>query len=133
MPFAAANVVTNIGKAMFADRMRTSPATYTSSPKFLGIGVGATGAARTAAVGDTALSTAAESRTSGTESTVTTTNANDTYQVAGTVTATATRAVDEGGLFDAASAGNMAVSWTQAVDSLLLGDSITYTVRIQQV
>lgn len=132
MPFAAATVVTNIGKAMFADRMRTSPGTYTTSPKFVGIGVGATGAARTAAAADTALTTPVESRTSGTESTVTTTNANDTYQVSGTVTATAPRAVDEGGLFDAASAGNMAVSWTQLVDNLNTGDSITEIVKVQQ-
>lgn len=132
MAFGVAQVVTNIGKAMFADRMRTSPGTYTTSPKYIGIGVGATGAARTAVAGDTALSTAVESRTSGTESTVTTTNTGDTYQVAGTVTATATRAVDEGGLFDAATSGNMAVSWTQNVDSLISGDSITYTVKVQQ-
>lgn len=133
MAFGVATVVTNIGKAMFADRIRTSPGTYTASPKFIGMGVGATGAARTAAVTDTALSTAVETRTSGTESTVTTTNTNDTYQVSGTITATATRAVDEGGLFDASTAGNMAVSWTQAADNLLSGDSITFTVKVQQI
>lgn len=132
MAFGVATVVTNVGKAMFADRMRTTPATYSASPKFIGMGVGATGAARTAVAADTALSTAVETRTSGTESTVTTTNTNDTYQVSGTITATASRAVDEGGLFDAVSAGNMAVSWTQAVDNLVSGDSITFTIKVQQ-
>lgn len=130
--FGVATVVTNIGKAMFADRIRTTPGTYTASPKFIAMGTGATGAARTAAATDTVLSTQVESRTSGTESTVTTTNTNDTYQVSGTVTATAARAVDEGGLFDAATAGNMAVSWTQNVDNLNSGDSITFTVKVQQ-
>lgn len=130
--FGAATVVTNIGKAMFADRLRTTPATYTTSPKFIAIGTGATAAARTAVAADTALSTEVESRTSGTESTVTTSVANDTYQVTGTVTATAARAVDEGGLFDAVTAGNMGVSWTQAVDNLATGDSLTYTVKVQQ-
>lgn len=117
---------------MFADRMRTAPGTYTSSPKFVAMGTGATAAARTAAVGDTTLSTQVETRTSGTESTVTTTNAGDTYQVSGTITATAARAVDEGGLFDAASGGNMAVSWTQNVDNLNTNDTITFTVKVQQ-
>lgn len=132
MAFGVAQVVTNIGKAMFADRMRTAPGTYTSSPKFVAMGTGATAAARTAAVGDTTLSTQVETRTSGTESTVTTTVANDTYQVSGTITATANRSVDEGGLFDAASGGNMAVSWTQNVDALVTNDTITFTVKVQQ-
>ena len=51
MAFGAATVVTNKGKAMLADRLRTTPATYTTSPKYVGMGVGATGAARTAAAG----------------------------------------------------------------------------------
>lgn len=131
MAFGVAQVLTNKERALVADRIRTTPATYTSAPKFIAIGVGATGAARTAAAADAALSTEVETRTSGTESVVTTTLTGDTYQVSGTVTATATRAVDEGGLFDAASAGNLIVSWTQNVDSLLSGDSITYTVKLQ--
>lgn len=130
--FGVATVVTNKGKAMFADRLRTSPGKYTTSPKFVAIGVGATGAARTAVAADTALSTEVESRTSGTESTVTTSVTEDTYQVTGTVTATSERKVDEMGLFDASSAGNMSVSATHAVDTLSSGDSIAYTVKIQQ-
>lgn len=118
---------------MFADRLRTAPATYTSSPKFIAMGTGATAAARTAVAADTTLSTQVETRTSGTESTVTTTVTNDTYQVSGTITATAARNVDEGGCFDAASAGNMAVSWTQNVDALATNDTITFTVKVQQV
>lgn len=133
MAFGVATVMTNIGKAMFADRLRTTPATYTTSPKYLAMGTGATAAARTAVAADVALSTEVETRTSGTESTVTTTNAGDTYQVSGTQTATATRAVDEGGCFDAASAGHMAISWTQLVDTLNTGDSITWTIKAQQV
>lgn len=130
--FGVATVLTNKGKAMFADRLRTSPATYTTSPKFLAIGVGATGAARTAVAADTALSNEKETRTSGTESTTTTSVTNDTYQVTGSITATAERAVDEAGTFDAASTGNLFVSATHNVDSLNNGDSITYTWKIQQ-
>jgi hypothetical protein len=131
--FGVATVVTNIGKAMFADRWRTTPGVYTTSPKFIGMGTGATAAARTAVAADVALSTPVESRTSGTESLVTTTVTNDTYQVSGTITATAARNVDEGGCFDAVTAGNMAVSWTQNVDALATNDTITFTVKVQQV
>ncbi len=131
MPFGTATVITTIGKAIFADRVRTTPGTYTASPKFVGMGVGATGAARTAVVGDTALSTAAESRTSGTESLVTTTTTNDTYQVVGTVTATAARAVDEAGLFDASTTGNLFLSATFPVVNLANGDSIQFTFKAQ--
>lgn len=131
MPFGTGTVVTNKGKAMFADRVRTTPATYTTAPKFVAMGTGATAATRTAAAADTALSTEVETRTSGTESIVTTGVTGDTYQVVGTVTATATRAVDEGGLFDASTTGNMFTSATFAVVNLASGDSIAFTWKIQ--
>jgi hypothetical protein len=131
--FGTATVITNKGKGMFADRLRTSPGTYTTSPKFCAMGVGATGAARTAVAADTALSTEVESRTSGTESTVTTTQTGDTYQVTGTITATSNRVVDEAGLFDAASTGNMFLSATFPVINLLSAnpDSIAFTFKGQ--
>lgn len=125
MPFGTATVVTTIGKAILADRVRTSPATYTTSPKHVAMGVGATGAARTAAVGDTALSTQVESRTSGTEGSST-----NTYTDSGTVTATTARVVDEAGLFDAASGGNMFTSATFPVINLATNDSITFSWTI---
>lgn len=131
MPFAAGQVVTNKGKASLADRWRTTPSTYTNPPKYLGMGVGATGAARTAAVADTALSTEVESRTAGTESNVTTSQTGDTHQVLGTITASATRAVDEVGLFDASTSGNMVVSATHTVLNLANGDAIQYTIKTQ--
>lgn len=130
--FGVATVVTIKGKAMFADRIRTSPGTYTTSPKYLALGVGAHTAARKAEKGDTALSNEKETRTSGTESTVTTTETNDTYQVTGTQTATAERAVDEAGLFDASTSGNMFTSATLETDTLNNGDSITWTWKVQQ-
>lgn len=131
MPFGTATVVTNKGKAMLADRVGTTPGTYTTAPKFCAMGVGATGAARTAAAADTALSSEVETRTSGTESRVTTTQTGDTYQVLGTISASATRAVDEAGLFDASSGGNMFTSATFPVINLASGDSIQYTHKVQ--
>lgn len=129
--FGIATVVTIKGKAMAADRLRTSPGTYTTSPKFCGMGTGATGAARTAVAADTALTTEVETRATGTESTVTTTQTNDTYQSVGTQTATGARSIDEAGLFDASTVGNMATSATLAVISLATADSIQWTWKYQ--
>lgn len=131
MAFGVATVLTNTERAIVADRIRTTPGTYTNAPKYIGVGVGATGAARTALATDNALSTPVESRTSGTESVVTTTLTGDTLQVVGTIAMTAGRAVDEGGLFDASTSGNMAVSWTQAVNNFANGDSYQVTIKIQ--
>lgn len=131
MAFAVATVLTNKGKALFADRARTTPGTYSTSPKYIGIGVGATGAARTAVAADTALTTEVETRATGTESTQTTSQTGDTYQTLGTVSITATRAVDESGIFDAVSTGNMITSATLSIINLLNGDSLQLTWKVQ--
>lgn len=131
MPFGTATVVCNTGKAILADRVRTTPGTYTTSPHYCAMGTGATGAGRTAAATDTALSTEVETRTSGTESVATITNTGDTYEVTGTITATAPRAVDEAGLFDASAAGHMFASATFPVINLLTGDGIAFTWEVQ--
>lgn len=130
MAFGVATVITAVGKAIAAKRLiGATPAQL--EPQYLGIGVGATGAARTAVAADTALSSAVESRVAGTTSTVTTTATNDTYQNVGTVTATAGRAVDEAGLFDAASSGNMFLSATFNVINLATSDSLQLTCKAQ--
>lgn len=130
MAFGTATVVTNVGKGIAAKRhLGSTPAQ--AEPLYVGIGVGATGATRTAVAADTALSTAAESRASGTSSTVTTTQTNDTYQTVATITATAARAVDEAGTFDASTAGNMDISATFAVVNLGIGDSLQLTMKKQ--
>lgn len=127
MAFGVGTVVTSVGKATVANRLQTTPTR--NPPKFIGMGTGATGAARTAAVGDTALSTEVETRATGTESIATTTVTNDTYQAVGTITATSARSVDEAGTFDASSAGNMSISATFNVISLAIGDSIQFTFQ----
>lgn len=131
MAFGVATVVTNKGKAILADRVRTTPGTYTASPKYCAMGKGATGAARTAVATDTALTTEVETRVAGTESVVTTTNTGDTYQSQGTQSVTATESVDEAGLFDAATVGNMFTSATLNVLSVVNGDSIQWTWKVQ--
>jgi hypothetical protein len=131
MAFGTATVLTNVGLGIVAKRLvGATPAQ--AEPKYLAMGVGATGAARTAVVADTALSTETETRVTGTASNVTTTQTNDTYQVTGTITATATRVVDEAGVFDQTSVGgNMLISATFAVINLASGDSIAFTWKLQ--
>lgn len=98
---------------------------YASVPKYIGWGTG-TGVG----VAGTALNAAApEARVTGTPSQVTTTVANDTYQVTGTITASAARAITEAGLFDAATAGNMFQYGSFAAVNLLTGDSIAFTAK----
>ena len=131
MAFGTATVFTNKLRAIAADRLRGTPGTYTNPPKYVAMGVGATGAARTAAVADTALSSEVETRTAGTESTVTTSVTGDTYQTVGTVTASAGRNVDEAMTNDASSTGNIGISATFAVIALNNGDSIQFTMKAQ--
>jgi hypothetical protein len=130
MPFGTATVVTTTGKAITTARLIGATPTQ-AAPNFIAIGTGATTAARTAAAADTALSTQVETRATGTPSQVTTTGANDTYQTVGTITATAARAVDEAGVFDAATAGNMFLSATFPVINLATGDSLQLTAKVQ--
>jgi hypothetical protein len=68
--------------------------------------------------------------TVGTSSRVTTTTTNDSYQVTGTRTATASGAVTVAGLFDAASGGNLFVKGDFAAINLANGDSILFTFKV---
>jgi hypothetical protein len=125
--FSPASVLTNLGKASTTSRL-----IGTSLPVigYMAIGTGATGAARTAAIADTVLS-AEVLRVAATLSQQTTTTTNDTFRSVGTFTASTTWAVDEIGLFDASTSGNLFVSSTQGVVTLNSGDSITITSNTQ--
>jgi hypothetical protein len=129
MPFGTATVITKLGRGIIADRLRNVPTG--ASPRWVGIGTGATGAARTAANTDTGLSTAVETRSEGVESQQTTTETGDTYRVVGVVTATGARSVDEAGLFNALSGGTMFLSATFPVISLSINDSLQLTCNCQ--
>ena len=127
MAFGTATVITNSGRAIVTNRMVGTG----TEPKWIALGTGATGAARTAVVADTALSAElSEGRAVGTSSRVLTTVANDTYQTVGTITASGVRAVDECGTFDQlASGGNMNMSATFGVVTLQIGDSLQITSK----
>jgi hypothetical protein len=124
----AATVITNAGQAIVTNRMTGAG----TEPKFVMWGTGA----GTAAVTDTTLftETTDEARTTGTSSRVTTTVTNDTYQVVGTITvATAGKTITNVGLFDVvtASSGNLYFKSDFTGLALLVGDSITFTIKIK--
>lgn len=134
MSFGTNTCLTNTGRAMTADRVRTSPATYTKSPIWSAMGKGATGAGRTADVTNTSLSLETEMRGSGAESVATFSVTGDTYQnvgliVATTACSTSAQSIDEAGLFDASSSGggNMFASGTFSVQTLNPGDTLQLT------
>lgn len=127
MAFGTANVITTVGKGVINNRIKGAG----TEPNYLAAGVGATSSGRTASVTDTALSSEVQSRVAGTSSIVTTSVSNDTYQVVGTITATASRAIDEAGLFDASTAGNLVASSTFPAVNLITGDSIEFVAKIQ--
>src|SRR5690348_15181478 len=116
---AAADFVVNGGKGLITALL------VASTIKYIGWGTSAT----TAAATDTALGTAAaEARVAATQSQVTTTTANDTYQLVGTITSASGQTILENGVFDASTAGNMFAHHTYATGvGLATGDAIQHT------
>ena len=119
-----ATVLTNRGKEIIVDRLMGNG----TEPKFVAWGTGA----GTAAAADTTLFTeSAEARVTGTSSKVTTTTTNDTYQVVGTMTASAGRTITNAGLFDASTVGNLFIKTDFTGVVLATNDSITFTFKCQ--
>jgi len=125
---ANGDVVTNVGLDVITDRLKFAGVGGVAEPKFVAWGTGTT----TPAVTDTTIETApGEARTDGTSSQQTTSTTDDTYRVVGTITATATRAITNAGLFTASSAGSMLCKSDFATINLLTNDSITFTFNVQ--
>jgi glycine betaine/choline ABC-type transport system substrate-binding protein len=98
--------------------------------KFLQWGTGSAAAASANVV----TTAAAEARTSGTMSQVTTTVTNDTVQVLGTITcATTGKTISEVGVMDAITAGNLDFYFDFTGVALLVGDSIAFTTQVKFV
>lgn len=128
-----ATVVTNAGRDIATNRIIGSG----TEPKQIGVGSGA----GTAAVADTTLfaEKAADgvattgTRIAGTSSRQTTSVANDTYRIAGTLVATATWTVTNAGAFDntAIAAGNLFCKGDFTGVLLNNGDSLALTINVQ--
>lgn len=98
-----------------------------AEPNFVAWGTGA----GTASKGDTTLFIeASEARVSGSSTRETTTTANDTHQVVGTLIADANKTITNAGVFDAVSAGNLYVKGDFAGVTLGTGESIQFTFRL---
>lgn len=125
-----ATAFTNAGAAIVTNRMISAG----TAPRNIGWGTGGTAAA----VGDTALVTEASpttggGRTVGTESRTTGSVTNDQYTVTGTVTSDATQTIQEAGLFDAVSAGNMLIRSNFTGVGVDNNDSIAFTFNLRFV
>lgn len=119
-----ATVITDGGLAIITNRIIGAG----TEPKHVAWGTGA----GTAAVTDTTLFTeASEARVDGASSRVTTTVANDTYQVVGTLTADGAKTITNVGLFDAATLGNLFLKGDFAGVALDVGESIQFTLKTQ--
>lgn len=116
-----ASVLVNAGRAYITEVLIASEARY------IGYGTGA----GTAAAADTTLFTEVQTRVTGTRTQQTTSVTNDTYRVTGTVTADATRAITNAGVFDASSAGDLVLKGDFATINLASGDSIAFTFNLQ--
>lgn len=130
MAFGTGTVLTNAGKAITTNRIKGAGA----EPNYIAVGTGATAGGRNASTADYAALALEKTTTrlAGTSTQQMTTVSNDTYQVVGTVTCSGTAwAVDEAGLLDAATAGNMYLYATFPVVNLAVGDSIQTTLKVQ--
>jgi hypothetical protein len=122
-----ATFVTNSGLDIITNRILGAG----TEPKFVAWGTGVGTTAKT----DTTLfaEVNADGRTSGTSSRVSTSVTNDTYQVVGTIVATAGETITNAGLFDiiTSSTGNLFLKGDFAGLPLSLGDSIQFTFKAQ--
>lgn len=119
-----ATVFSNTGKAITTNRLKGSG----TEPVYVAWGTGAGTAGQT----DTTLFTeSAEARTAGASSQVTTSTTNDTYQVVGTIVATAGRTITNAGLFDASTTGNIFMKGDFTGVVLANGESIQFTMQVQ--
>lgn len=117
-------ILVNAGRAIITNLVSGIGGTV---PKFVAMGTTATAETAT----QTALATEVETRATGTITRVTVSVTNDTIQVVGTQTATTTRAIVEGGVFDASTVGNMLVRGIFSVINLSSGDSLQQTWTLQ--
>ena len=123
----AAMVIVNGGQAIVTNLVSGLGGTV---PKYVAWGTGA----GTAAVTDTTLFTEStdEARTNGTPTRVTTTVTNDTFQVVGTLTvAVSGKTITNVALFDAITSGNLYFKSDFAGLPLIVGDSITFTIKVK--
>lgn len=119
------NLVVTVGKGYITSRMKDASATAMSH---IAVGTGAVAPA----AGDTTLGTEIGTRVAGTVTQVTTTTANDTFQIVSTFPAgNGTGAITEAGIFNASTVGTLLSRTTFSAVNKAAGDSLTITWKIQ--
>ena len=105
----------------------------TTYPKWIGWGTGAgvTAATDTTLFTEDSGGSPVYARVSGTQTQVTTSTLNDTYQCVGTITANAVKTITNAGIFDALTVGDLYVKGDFSGIPLSTNDSIQFTFQVQ--
>lgn len=122
------NLITNAGFAGAAARLG-SDATEVKFD-YIAVGTGTTAAAAGNTTLETEITDSGLARGTGTVSRVTTTQTNDTHQVAKTFTVTGTKAVTEMGLLNASSGGVLLGRNVFSAVNVVNGDSLVATYKV---
>jgi hypothetical protein len=125
-----AYAVTNVGRNWLCVRLgATGGGTFSSAAFYVGWG---NGSGQNAAATDTALFGELDTRVSAAASTAQTngTGYADTLVVVGTMTAGAARTIDNAGVLDAASGGNLFLHASFPAISVQSGDQVSLTFRL---
>lgn len=131
------NLITDAGKAAVASRINGSGGAAAFTAIGQGTGTTAANAADTAletekkADGTAASGVHALATASVTASRVTTTVTNDTAQLVGTVSETATMAITESGVFNADTSGTLLARQVFSAVNVVSGDSLQFTWKIK--
>lgn len=123
------NLVVNAGKAGVVSRINGDGAEAVST--YVAIGTGTVAPAATDTTLGTEISTGGGGRAAATVSRITTTVTNDTAKWVLTYNFTASFAVTESGIFNAASSGTMLARKTFSAINVVSGDSLQITWKVQ--
>lgn len=127
-----ATVLTTVGKGWIIDKytdLATATGPGTATEQWIHWGTGGSSTGGTATAGDTTLKAAAtEIRVAATVSQ----SAADTAQFVGTLTAGTAKTIEEVGLFTATAGGVLEIRANHGGVALATGDSIQYTIQLQQ-
>ena len=123
------NVITNAGLAAVAGLILTD--VTVDDFDYIAIGTGTTAEAATDTTLEAEITTGGGERAAGTGTRVTTTQTNDTAQLVNTFSFTASFAVTEAGILNAATGGDLLCRKTFSAVNVASGDSLQTTYKIQ--
>jgi hypothetical protein len=125
------NLITNAGKAEVSGLIGTDTTSGRTAFDYIAVGTGTTAATATDTQLGTEVTNIGLTRAAGTGSRVTTSVANDTFQLTYGFSVTGTAAVTEAGVLNAASTGVLLCRQTFSALNVINGDSLTITWKVQ--